>query len=153
MKFSFRAYRQLFAACLIATCIVSLPIAPAGCKSAIKTSYKVSTATHISATTALRGWNEYLGQKDRELTALALTDSAKAAKQRAGIAAQVAQVKAAYEKYQATQIALLNAAQQFALVPTGTNAPSQVTIDAAIAASSATLAELVNLITLFGVKI
>lgn len=150
MKF----YKRLLAAALVFACVVSLPLVPTGCAKGVKTTYQVSSATHITATTALRGWNEYLGVKDRELTALALTDPDKATKQRAGIAAQVVQVKSAYEKYQASQLVLLTAAQQFNKVPTGTNAPSsQVTLDAALAAASATLLELINLVQTFGVKL
>lgn len=103
-----------------------------GCKSATPATqvYRVSGTLDVSATTALRAWNDWIpiGKPtiDRELA-----------------------VKGAWDKYQAAQIAVLDAAvayKQTADVPTKTR------MDAAIASAASALGDLITIIRLYGVK-
>lgn len=141
-------------------CTVSFLIAPlaivgcsSGCKSTTTNTYKASGVTHVAATAALRGWNEYLGKAYAE--AAANTDTNKAVKARIEILAKEQQVKAAWEKYQAAQLTLLTVTQEFAKTdpkaPPDPTAWDRVT-HAAIAASVAA-ADIIALLEKLGVKI
>ena len=127
-----------------------------GCQSnAGKTTYVASGVTHITATTALHAYNEYLGAEDARLKTLAETDKPKADAQRAKLAEQVKKVEAAYGKYQTSQITTLNAAQQLAkLQADDPNGPLfQDQLANAVAQSSVALSALLEVIKAVGVKI
>lgn len=148
-----------FFSILCAFSLFAIPIAIAGCsggcKSTERTAYVGSGVTHISVTAALRSWNDYLGLRDAELTALANTDPAKAAKERQKLGEQNAKIKDAYAKYQAAQLAVLTAAQLFGnLSPDDPNAPAAADrLNASIAASATTMNSVIDLLKQFGVKV
>lgn len=121
-----------------------------GCQSTSKTTYAASGVTHIAAVTALKGWNEYLGNEYASILAQSATDPDKAGKRKTALLAKEEQVKAAYEKYRASQIVVLTAAQEFGREPSATG---QDKLSAAVAASAATLASLLDLLKTFGVKL
>lgn len=148
-----------FYSLFVAICLSVIPLGivgcGSGCQSTTRTTYVASGATHVGVVTALKGWDAYLGQEDARLAELAKTDKAKADKERSDIADKNKQVRDAYAKYQASQIAVLTAAQEFAKVPANDpNAPgAQDRLSVAVAASSATLATLLDLLKTFGVKV
>lgn len=124
-----------------------------GCKSVTTNTYKASGVTHVTAVAALKVWNEYVGVAYAQ--AASNTDTNKAALARAELLAKEEQVQAAWEKYQAAQISLLNITQSFSKVDP--NAPHDPTAwdrlsQASIAASEAA-AELVGLLRKFGLKV
>lgn len=101
-----------------------------GCKSTPATQvYKVSSAADISATTALAVWDSYLASHEvppeKELI-----------------------VKAAYDKYKAAQIAVLDAAIAFKQ----SGDAGRPALDSAIAAAGASLGNLIGLLRQFGVQ-
>lgn len=133
--------------------ILTLTACSSGCKSTAKSTYVVSGVTHVAAVNGLRGWNEYIGRAYAD--AAANTDTNKAAQARGKILEQEVQVKAAWEKYQAAQLTALTAAQEFSKIPPkDPNAPAaQDRLAAAMAASAATLVDVVALLEKFGIKI
>jgi hypothetical protein len=102
-----------------------------GCKSTPATKvYKVSAAADITATTALAVWDSYLASHpdtpaEKELI-----------------------VKAAYERYQAAQIAVLDAAIAFKQ----SGDAGKPVFDSAIAAAGASLGDLIAVLRQFGVQ-
>ncbi len=105
-----------------------------GCNTPLLTTvYRTSAATHVSARTALTAWNDYLGTHRVSAT-------------------QEREVKGAWEKYQAAQIALLDVTAVYAAA-TNPSATDQEKLELATAEASRSLADLVALIRKFGVKV
>lgn len=144
-------------AMFLTVCLMAVSISvPLGCSTnQSKVAYVSSGATHISARAALSGWNDYLGREYAAIAEQAKTDPEKAAKRKAELTAREVTVKAAYERYQASQLAVLTAAQAFSRVRAGnTNAPAaQDRLTEAVAASSVTLASVLDVLREFGVQI
>lgn len=150
---------KVFISLLSAIALTALPVAfvgcSSGCKSPTRNAYVASGATHTLAAAGLRGWNDYLGAEYEKIGNLSATDPAKAAKQRSDLLDKEKQVSDAWGKYQSAQLAVLTAAQEFAKVPPGDpNAPNaQDRLNAAVAASTATLNAIIDLLTKFGIKL
>lgn len=102
-----------------------------GCGSLTETVYHTSGTAHVTARTALLGWNDYL----------ATHEVSEAAELR---------VKAAYEKYQAAQIALLSAAIVW---EDAQNPDNEARLEQATASAGEALAALVKLVRTLGVKL
>jgi len=127
-----------------------------GCKSTpTRTVYVASGITHAGAVAALRGWNEYLGTQYKEIAELAKSDVPGADRRRAEMLAKEGKVSDAWKKYQASQIAVLSAAQAFAKVPPNDPgvATAQDRLNAAVAASTEALAQAIGLLRQFGLKV
>lgn len=150
---------KVFVSLLSTIAMLAVPIGLVGCTGGCKsspstTAYKVSGVTHASLTAALRGWNDYLSAEYKAIAALPDTDATKA-KRKSDLLEKEKQLKSAWEKYQASQIAVLTAAQEFSKIPpSDPNAPSaQDRLNAAVAASSVTLNAVIDLLRQFGVKV
>lgn len=144
------------ASLVLIAALFALPIGcTGGCKSASRNTLKASGVTHVGVTAGMRGYNQYLGTKDAELKKLETTNPDKAKAERAEIGKQSAQVQEAYGKYQAAQIATLTAAQEFGRIPlTDTNSPvAGDKLTAAIAASTATMGDVITLLQKFGITV
>jgi hypothetical protein len=150
-----KQFRNMIGALVCAVSLLVVPIGGSGCKSPARNAYVASGATHVSVAAGLKGWNEYLGAKDAELTTLAATEPAKATAERAKLGSQTAQLESAYRKYQAAQLAVLTAAEEFSKIPKGDPNQSAATdkLTAASAAYSATMASVLNLLKEFGIKV
>lgn len=151
---SFKVFISLLSAIAITAAPVALVGCSSGCKSPTRSAYVASGVTHAAAAASLRGWNDYLGAEYEKIGNLSATDPEKAAKQRSELLDKEKQVSDAWGKYQSAQLAVLTAAQEFAKVPPGDpNAPNaQDRLNAAVAASSATLNAVIDLLRQFGVK-
>jgi hypothetical protein len=113
---------------------VALPLAITGCGSTPqRVSYQSAATTTVTVETALRAYNEF----------------AKAGKT---TPEQNAKVKAAYVKYQAAFAVVCDAGAIYA-ASGGTNAPANAALQQAIVNSGATITDLINLVTTFGVKL
>lgn len=150
---------KVFVSLLSTLAMLAIPVAMVGCSGGCKTkpsttAYQVSGVTHASLVSALRGWNDYLGAEYKAIAALPDTDANKA-KRKDALIAKEKQLKAAWEKYQAAQIAVLTAAQEFSKIPANDpNASNaQDRLNAAVAASSVTLGAVIDLLRQFGVKV
>jgi len=105
----------------------------AGCAATPKQiAYRTAGTTIVSVETTMQGWNVYVGTNHP------------------GPKVE-AQVKAAYEKYQASMIAACDIGKVYAA--SGTNSVAAVKINQAFADADQDLADLENLITQFGAKI
>ena len=149
-----KLFTSILAAMLIACGLFFTVSCSSGCKSTARTTYVSSGVTHVTVKSALAGWNAYLGAKDAELNALAATDAPKAVAERKKIALENARVEDAYRKYQASQIALLTAAQEFSKIPADDpDAPASADrLNAAVAAATKTMASVLDLLAEFGIK-
>lgn len=136
-------------------CFVPVAINTIGCASAGKNAYVTSGITHVTAVTALKGWNEYLGVTYTNIATQASVDPVKAEKRRVALLEQEKQVKDAHVKYQAAQLAVLVSAKEFSrLPPNNPNTPAaEDRLVAAIAAASVTLTALLDLLQQFGIKL
>jgi len=102
--------------------------------------YEAATGVQVSVDVAMTAWGDYVKQFHP-------SDQARA------------QVKAAYEKYQACAVAVIDAEQLVESLASSTNSPPGVILDAnakntdAATVASQALADLVALVRQFGVKI
>lgn len=124
--------KTILLACLLVSLTVSLPFC-SGCAGTTpaKAAVNVSDTAKITVESALRAWNNYIPVGHPSLQ-----------KQK--------QVRDAYRKYKAAQLAVLDAA---ILVKTSGDDESAAKLNDAIVAASAALADVVALIREFGVKI
>jgi hypothetical protein len=107
----------------------------AGCQvSPTRAAYTAEATAQVSVETAMRAWNDYVGQFHPSLD-------------------QERQVKAAYERYRAAMVAMIDASELYASA-TSTNAPAAA-LSAELARQNAAnrLTDLVNLLRQFGVKL
>lgn len=113
-----------------ALAFTALPIAvtQTGCASANRTAYQTVGVTQITVDAAMNAWGAYVA-------------SGKAGE------TQEAQVKLAYQQYQATAVTVIDAARA-----AGANANAPI-LNQAVAAASASLNNLINLVKSFGVKL
>lgn len=146
--------RNMIGALVCAVSLLVVPIGCSGCKSPARNAYVASGVTHVGVVAGLKGWNEYLGTTDTRLVALEKTDPDKARVERARIAEQNAKLATAYKQYQAAQLTVLTAAEEFSKTPKDDpNSPASADrLTAAITASSATLASVLHLLNEFGIK-
>jgi hypothetical protein len=106
-----------------------------GCKTAPQTvAYRAANGTTLTVETAIRTYNVFAAQGKTTV-------------------AQNQQVKAAYEKYQAAMLVVCDAGAIYAAT-SGTNAPAaSLALQVAVQNSTASIADVVNLIQSFGVKL
>jgi len=125
---------QLWAGLILAVSLIVLPATFSGCgTTAQQVAYKSAATTSVTAETAVRAYNVFAAQG--KTTVL-----------------QNAQVKAAYEKYQAAFAVLCDAGAIYA-AGGGTNAPAATALQQAVLNTSATITDVVNLVKTFGVKL
>ena len=147
---------QVFISIIAASALCLSLLGCGGCKSGPANAYKASTVTHVGVTAGIRAWDNHILQKQLEIRQLEATDIKKAQKVYDQTTNQIAQVKSAYEKYQATQIVVLNAAEEYAKATAAQdpNAPAAADkLTLATQAAAKTLADVMGLLTKFGVKI
>jgi hypothetical protein len=106
-----------------------------GCASN-QTVYRTSGTAKVTADAAMRTWGAYVAQFNPSVE-------------------KEQQVKAAFEKYQAAQLLLLDSAIAYrkAEASGGDKTAAQAKLDASIAGASAALGDLIGLIESFGVKL
>jgi len=111
-----------------------------GCASANKVAYKTTAATQVTVDAAMTGWGDYIKHQDAAGTPVSMN--------------QRAQVKAAYEKYQAAMGVVADAGVSYNQAAGTTNLiGAQAILNTAVQMASACLSDLVDLIRSFGVKI
>jgi hypothetical protein len=110
-------------------CLLFLVISFVACKSTVTNTYKVSKISHVTATTALKSWNNYI------------------ATHAVSIEKEIA-VQHVYDKYRLAQEALLKST-----INSVTNSVGTGSFDKAIADTSYALTELLNLLTSYGVNL
>ena len=116
---------------LLAALIVA-PIATS-CKSPATVAYQVSKGSSLTVETALAAWNDYVKSGRATLE-------------------QESQAKAAFEKYQAAQVAVLDAAIVYSVAKDSATEPdAKARLNLAIAASGPAFADLVKLLQQFKV--
>jgi hypothetical protein len=113
----------LFVGCLV--------IPSTGCKSPSRTLYTVEASAHVTIETALKAWNDHLGNH-----AVTLADERR--------------VKDAFDKYKSAMVFAVRASQSYATLKNG---ESEKAANVAYADAIDSLSALVNLLRSFGVKI
>lgn len=116
---------------------------------------QASTAIHVTVIAALHGWDAYLNTKDIELYQMSTTNAIRSLAERQKIANQSLRVRDAYNKYRMSQLALLSAAEAYAVFAGdgSTNSlPVQDRLGQATQASTQALSDVLSLLTSFGVK-
>lgn len=124
-------YSLFTASCILCGLGLGTLATTPGCASTQKNTYRASGITHASVKAAMHSWNLYVA------SGRATVEDEK-------------KVRAAYNRYRETQLAVINAAQQLAVVPDEGAAGDRLT--AQVTAYSAALAELLNLLAVYGVK-
>ena len=119
---------SLLALCGLCGLLFTVP----SCSTPDRTAYAVSKSASITAEAALGAWDAYVAQYHPPL-------------------AQEWQVKQAFERYQAAQVALLDAAIIY--LQTKDAPDAQTKLQAATAGAAAALADIISLVRTFGVKI
>ena len=131
--------RKLFAPLISLLAVCAICVAPlvacSGCKTSQQTvAFKVAKTVEISADTAMSAWGDYVGKFHPS-------------------ASVEQKVSDAFTKYQKAMITIADAGEQWtAKIGTIEEPTSQQVYNAAIAAGSAALADLVDLVRSFGVK-
>ncbi len=120
-----RLYFAAFAAVLALTAAPMLLLP--GCGSAPKVAFQTTSVGAITSESALTAWGHYVDQFHPPVS-------------------QEAQVKAAFDKYKAASLAVVDAGEALAK-----GAGSQNSLDLAITAASASFGDLINLLQQFGV--
>ena len=111
------------------------PMAFTGCKSGPQlVAYKTAATTAVTAEAAVRAYNAWAAQGKTTV-------------------AQNQAVKAAFLKYQATFAVVCDLGAAYAASGSNTNAPGAAALQQAIANSAASIADVVNLVRSFGVKL
>ena len=109
-----------------------------GCKQPDVAAYKAEQGTRVTAEAALSAWNDYVKQFKPPVS-----DELK--------------VQAAFDKYKAAQVLLLDAAIAYKGAASATNSPGQsqvrAMLDAATLNAASALTDLVSLLRSFNVKI
>lgn len=130
--------KRLLASILTGLVLVTLSFAPlgfSGCAGANSTAYKAVKATDVSAETAMRVWNDYVGQFHP------------------GVDAE-RKVKAAWEKYNKALATAADAGSAWSKAAQNGDAPDAKTAYlAALNVVSSSLGDLIDLIRSFGAKI
>ena len=125
---------------VIAPTALVLVTTQSGCKTANQAAYKGVGTVIVTVETAMKAWGDYVESNHPSLE-------------------QRTAVKTAFEKYQAAMLVVTSAGAAHAKVladqaaDPGTKATALSVLNAAIAASSQTLADLIDLVRKFGVKI
>lgn len=123
---------SLILASVASVTLLISPLTQSGCASN-KTVYRTSSTAKVTADAAMRTWGAYVKQFHPPVE-------------------QERQVKSAFEKYQAAQLLVLDAAIVYRQVEAagGDKTAAQAKLDAAVAGASAALSGLVGLIKSFG---
>lgn len=127
---------SVYAWLLIGALAIGLTPALTGCKSTPPQTiaYQAASTTTITVEAAIRAYDVFAAQGKTTI-------------------AQNAQVKAAYEKYQAAAAVVCDAGAIYAAT-SGTNAPAaSLALQVAVQNSTASIADVVNLVQSFGVKL
>jgi hypothetical protein len=110
------------------------------CSTANLVAYKTATTTQITVEAAMTVWGDYVKGQDAAGTPVSMDKRD--------------QVKSAYEKYQMCAVVVADAGAGYTQAQSSTNATgAQAVLNTAIAIAGTSLADLVNLIRSFGVKI
>lgn len=125
---------------MLATTLLVAPISVStslltGCASN-QTVYRTSGTAKVTADAAMRSWGKYVSQFRPPVS-------------------QEQKVKAAFDKYQAAQLLLLDSAIAYrqAEASGGDKSSAQAKLDAAVAGASAALTDLLGLMQQFGLKL
>ncbi len=111
-----------------------------GCKTANQTAYKATSATYITVDAAMKAWGDFVRANHPPVE-------------------KEQKVKAAFDRYQAAALVVTSAGAAHAKVladqaaDPATKATALSNLNAAIAVTSASLADLINLVQVFGAKL
>lgn len=126
-----------------------------GCQSTGGQVVNTSRVTHVGVAAGMRAYNEYLTAKDAELVAMGKTEPDKARVEREKIGTQTARIRAAYDIYRESQLAVLKAAREFSRIPPeDTNAPAASDkLAQAVTASTPARAAVIDALSASGISV